>query len=72
MNNSKKIAIAYTAEIELDKLADTLARYGFVEVVRCKDCKWWWPDEFGYSCELNMDHWDDGEFFCAYGERKNK
>ena len=58
----------------LDKAADMLAEFGYVKVIRCKDCK-----RFGYlgddMCYLpNGDGgfagWKvDPEGFCAWGER---
>lgn len=49
-----------------------------VEVVRCKDCKYTHMT-YGGECKY-CDMWKedgealylDGDFFCAYGERKNK
>ena len=47
-----------------------------VEVVRCKDCKWYdisspygtvIPD--AYHCKVN-DRFYDSEHFCGYGERR--
>ncbi len=47
----------------------------FVEVVRCKDCE----KEWRFDCPLcYIEHQTmqfinhDAEFFCKYGERKNK
>ena len=43
-------------------------------VVRCKDCKYSWEDIGGLCCshgvcvDLNVP----GDFYCAYGERKEK
>lgn len=58
-----------------------------VEVVRCKDCKWWTPmdTEFGWHNEgrtdgecqmLYSNHYaeralTEREHFCSYGERKD-
>ena len=55
-----------------------------VDVVRCKDCKWWDKKEgsnYGYchACKHGhiSDHWEigiyrtyKGDWFCAEGERK--
>ena len=49
-----------------------------VEVVRCKNCKWWEARTFGSSigrCEnprngLDTDYLED-DAFCSYGERKD-
>jgi hypothetical protein len=54
-----------------------------VEVVRCKDCKYWYEYHIGSidgpgigdgTCEENPHNWIDhrkAEDFCSYGERKN-
>lgn len=45
-----------------------------VEVVRCKDCKWW-KDNIGYY-SVSFCPWDedigvpDADDFCSYGERR--
>ena len=42
-----------------------------VEVVRCKDCKWWHTD----GCAFRKDAVKDlpaADDFCSYGERKEK
>ena len=41
-----------------------------VEVVRCKDCKYWYPDaDAGMACEFtNMSQPEDG--FCNWAEQK--
>lgn len=50
-----------------------------VEVVRCKDCKWWvreGNDSFGYAmfcdhdCSLGGQGIKKPEDYCSYGERK--
>ena len=38
-----------------------------VEVVRCKDCKYW----DGEFCEMNETYCEDTDF-CSYGERRVK
>lgn len=50
-----------------------------VEVVRCKDCKWWEARTYGGcigKCEnpLNglVSEYLDDEDFCSYGERKEQ
>jgi hypothetical protein len=48
-----------------------------VEVVRCKDCVWWYPREYGSAigrCEnpyngLANEYIEDDDF-CSFGERK--
>ena len=47
---------------------DAMPTVDAVEVVRCKDCKW-----YGYySCEMGGNNWmRDGNGFCDRGERKD-
>lgn len=40
-----------------------------VEVVRCKDCKFWYKDECSHLCAITGDL-RPGGWFCADGERK--
>ena len=47
-----------------------------VEVVRCKDCKWFAPNNNGswIGCTFGTRHPDDApkpDDFCSYGERKD-
>lgn len=46
-------------EIDFKALGEELAKHGFVEVVRCKDCRRW--------C---ICHHSD-EWFCGDGERRD-
>lgn len=43
-----------------------------VEVIRCKDCKYWENEEYqdGYCCESDSCHWDADDF-CSRGEKKD-
>ena len=56
----------------LDKAADTLAEFGYVKVVRCRDCK------YRYGC-LHLVDDGDGDMrrchatpdgFCSWAERR--
>lgn len=45
----------------------------FVEVVRCKDCKYWQDNNGGYpheECRWGKEETPDADDFCSYGERK--
>ena len=45
-----------------------------VEVVRCKDCKYWQDNNGGYphrDCKWNQDETPDPDDFCSAGERRN-
>lgn len=44
-----------------------------VEVVRCKDCKWWQDNNAGYPseyCKWDKDETPDYDDFCSMGERR--
>lgn len=60
----------------LDKAADTLERFGYVKVIRCRDCKdyrasdatchsWQW-----HNWEAAIEVEPDG--FCAWAERRTE
>lgn len=59
----------------LDDELDKAPTVDAVEVVRCKDCKWYVEDrEFPPFCDNNicgMQHPND-ETFCSYGERRKE
>lgn len=45
-----------------------------VEVVRCKDCRYWQDNNGGYpheECRWGKDETPDADDFCSYGERKD-
>lgn len=67
--NLSEIADEYAKRLErqvdemvLDRAADTLERFGYVKVVRCRDCRM-----FG-DCEWNYENEPMG--FCAWACRK--
>ena len=44
-----------------------------VEVIRCKDCKYWQDNNDGYpheECRWGHGETPDANDFCSYGERK--
>lgn len=44
-----------------------------VEVVRCKDCKYWQDNNGGYpnqNCRWNEQETPDADDFCSAGERR--
>lgn len=44
-----------------------------VEVVRCKDCKYWQDNNGGYpnpDCRWNEQETPDADDFCSFGERR--
>ena len=59
-------------ERQLDEIAHHLAEYGYVKVVRCRDCAFYATDELGDYCTL-LDFEDVKSIangFCAWGERR--
>ena len=44
-----------------------------VEVVRCKDCKWYYISKVNGQgwCDIHENSDVDGEGFCNYGKRKD-
>lgn len=57
-------------EKTLEKLERELAEYGYVKVVRCRDCRF--AVAKGYGCGRGNDGYLDVEpdGFCAWGERE--
>lgn len=41
-----------------------------VDLVRCKDCKWWVKQNVGGVCQLNILLASSDNWFCADGKRK--
>jgi len=64
------IEYAYAAE----QLLDEIPAADVAPVVRCKDCKHSWEDLGGLTCShgVCVDCAVLGNFYCAYGERKDK
>lgn len=53
----------------LDKVEHRLAEYGYVKVVRCRDCKFCMAYMAGAYCDY-MAHAVEPDGFCSWGERK--
>ena len=54
----------------LDAVADSAPTVDAVEVVRCKDCKWWETDEV-FKCVAYDAFWvANPDDYCPWGERK--
>lgn len=53
-------------------LTESMDAVDAVEVVRCRDCKYAdWKKDFGlYFCHAGGDSWNEADFFCADGERR--
>lgn len=67
--------LAIPSHIQQERILDALQKVpaaDAVEVVRCKDCRFWVPefDNVGY-CDYAGVHLDHAAYgFCSYGERK--
>lgn len=57
-------------ERQLDEIAHHLAEYGYVKVVRCRDCKLWESNDCEWNPFCNDPDFDEPDGFCAWGERK--
>lgn len=58
----------------LDKVADQLENFGYVKVVRCRDCRYFHTDKLGDYCTL-LDFEDVKgmkDCFCSWGARKEE
>ena len=54
----------------MDALFDILNPSDVVEVVRCKDCKWWDNDGDAERCAHKYGGmWAKSDAYCSYGER---
>lgn len=62
-------AVHEPAKSEFKRMA---AQMGYVLVVRCKDCKYYKPDEyeFGCECDSGLVYVKANDDFCSYGERR--
>ena len=64
--NYEECQIAYRDQI------DDIPTANVVEVVRCKDCKYWQDNNGGYpnqNCRWMKDETPDDDDYCSYGER---
>lgn len=68
-------------EMALDKASDVLAKFGYMKVVRCRNCEsmrdWLDEEKMGFDVAEFTDGWCmllrigvDNEGFCAWGERR--
>lgn len=78
MDFASKYAERISRVIDEETLANVehqLAMYGYVKVVRCRDCKFG-VDGGEYCAEDCADSWDwrnvEPDGFCAWGERRGR
>lgn len=57
---------------ETGKTPEEIYEYEHPEVVRCKDCRWSEPNEFGdLDCRCHIPIFRvNADYFCSRGERK--
>ena len=55
----------------IDIIIDEQTKVDAVEVVRCKDCKYYYYSAYAMRCVCDFDNkeWDKDDF-CSYGERR--
>ena len=81
-DKNKTFEVFFPKDCDLDKINHVIIRgREFVEVVRCKDCKWWDKvdniDGVNYgTCErkctaIRKDAFPNENWFCADGERRD-
>ena len=68
MQKGKKMA-KLELEIDFKKLGEELAKHNFVEVVHCRDCKFYTVEE-RWCRRLGLCGAFGGEGFCSHGERR--
>ena len=68
---AKRIVIDAEQLFDTATLKEILPKMGYVEVVRCKDCKWHEREIFlkGDYCNI-WHHTTSLDAFCSHGERK--
>ena len=55
------------------KVIETTPTVDAVEVVRCKDCKYWQDNNGGYpneDCRWGHEETPDADDYCSFGERR--
>lgn len=58
----------YRIKLALDRLPD-------IEIVRCKDCKWYMPisENYGKCTYRTREHlWNEPSDYCSYGKQKEQ
>lgn len=43
-----------------------------IEIVQCKDCKYWHDHEWSSTCDKNIGHGFPSDYFCADGKRRSE
>ena len=70
------LTVPINVKMDMDEIVARLKEDDFVQVVRCKDCKYatGWTTKYGLYGGLTCEQLDrdvDDEFFCSYSERRD-
>ena len=73
-----RFADEYIDVMEKDPIAPPERYIELVEVVRCKECRWWSgsvnTSHNNHLCKRalnqNVEYWTRSDDYCSYGERK--
>lgn len=69
----KELLDRYGCDKDLLEIVDCIpADADVMQVVRCKDCKYYYECGANFCDRLGMDCPGDSDFFCSYGERKEE
>ena len=69
----KNLLERYGATDDAMALIDTIPTADVVEVVRCKDCRYWQDNNGGYphpECRWIDDETPNADDYCSFGERE--
>lgn len=50
----------------------TVRQYDIIEIVECKDCKYWHEGISYDTCDKHIGHGFPSNYFCADGERREE
>ena len=68
-NEYAKLLQEHVDELAFDMAVETLARYGYVKVVRCRDCRYY--THSSWRCDLHgIVNEVEPDCFCAWGKRR--
>ena len=60
-------------EDDYERITEWIHNMSSIDIVRCKECKYWQDNNGGYpheECRWSKDETPDADDFCSYGERK--
>ena len=66
-----RVKIDVTNDGKAEVRAEDASDVDVVEVVRCKDCKFWNEEKYLGFCSVHQEGGIGEDDFCSYGERKD-